>query len=72
MYKHSEVADVTDDGGKPTPTPNATAVETPTAAVGRSCAGVAASNMEAWHTVSRNQHIMPTPFKQRNKHSRMV
>ena len=45
-------------------------METPTAAVDGSCAGVAASNMEARHTVSRNQHIMPTPFKQMNKHSR--
>ena len=31
-HKHSEVADVTDDGGKPTPTLNATIVETQTAA----------------------------------------
>jgi hypothetical protein len=52
-HKHSDVADVKEDGDKPTL--NTTIVETSTAARDRSFAGVAASNTDAWHTVSRNR-----------------
>ena len=68
-HKHSEVADdVTDDGGKLTPTLNATIVEI--AAVDRFFAGVVDSNMDIWHTVSRNRKTRPTPTEWRNEHSR--
>ena len=65
--KHS-VADVKEDGAKPTL--NATIVETPTAAADRSFAGVAASNTDAWHTVSRNRQTRPSPIERRNEQSR--
>ena len=66
-HKHS-VADVKEDGDKPTL--NTTIVETPTAAGDRSFAGVAASNKDAWHTVSRNRQTRPSPFERRNEQSR--
>ena len=65
--KHS-VADVKEDGDKPSL--NATIVETPTAAADRSFAGVAASNTDAWHTVSRNRQTRPSPIERRNEQSR--
>ena len=65
--KHSEVADVTDDGDKPTLTLRTIIVETPTAAADRSFAGVAASNMDAWHTVSRNRQTRPSLIGRRNE-----
>ena len=66
-HKHS-VADVKEDSAKPTL--NATIVETPTAAGDRSFAGVAASNTDAWHTVSRNRQTRPSPTERRNEQSR--
>ena len=69
-YQCSDVAGVTEDSGKPTPTLSATIVETQTAAVDRSIAGVVASNMDAWHTVSSNRQTRPTPIERRNEQYR--
>ena len=66
-HKHSDVADVKENGAKSTL--NATIVETPTAAGDRSFAGVAASNMDAWNTVSRNRQTRPSPIERRNEQS---